>query len=80
MNTLTKLILLLILTGFPFATFAQEKERTEDPQEENEVQRDIAQEESYYQKDVPMEEEALLQAPHDMDDNHLLSKSKKIQY
>ncbi len=73
---------MLLMAGMPFITLAQEQEEVEEAQEEQEeAQRSIAQEESPYQKDVPMEEEASLQAPHDMDDTHLLfKKSKKSQY
>lgn len=62
-------------------TFGEEKESAEDTKEEQEVDRSIAQEEAAYQKDVPLEEEELApQAPHDMDDTHLLSKHPKSQY
>ena len=69
MNFILSLLLLLILAGLPFITLAQEDEKVEETQEEQEVERSIAQEESPYQKDVPMEEETSSQSPHDMDDS-----------
>ncbi|MBI2645826.1 MAG: hypothetical protein HYW85_02160 [Deltaproteobacteria bacterium] len=89
MNLILKFILLLLFAGLPLITLAQEDkqleeaEAPEEAQEEQEADRSIAQENpSQYQKDVPMEdEEVTLQAPHDMDDSHLLTqKSKKSQY
>ena len=53
----------------------------EEAEEEQEADRSIAQENrGHYQKDVPLEEEQAPQAPHDMDDSHLIQKSKKSQY
>ena len=85
MNLILKFILLLILAGLPLITLAQEDKQLEEAEakEEQEADRSIAQEDPQYQKDVPIEEEedVSLQAPHDMDDSHLLvQKSKKSQY
>ena len=77
MNFILSLLLLLILAGLPFITLAQEDEKVEETQEEQEVERSIAQEETPYQKDVPMEEETSPQAPHDMDGSQLPQESKK---
>ena len=84
MHIILKFILLLILAGLPLITLAQEDKQLEEAEEEKEAERSIAQENpGQYQKDVPIEEEedVSLQAPHDMDDSHLLvQKSKKSQY
>ncbi|MBI3019478.1 MAG: hypothetical protein HYY61_06280 [Deltaproteobacteria bacterium] len=76
------LVILILLLPDPLSpAFAQEgKNPPSDIEEEQEVDRSIAQEESAYQKDVPMEEEQAPQAAHDMDDSHLIQKSKKSQY
>ena len=75
-NNFLKFILLLALLSCPWTAFAQEEESSENKDNEQQLERSIAQEEPQYQKDVPMEEDAPPQAPHDMDDSKLFKKNQ----